>query len=149
MIQHIVVGVDFSEGSRAALLEGEQLAEQFDVACLAVHVLPSLIPAFPEALPVPMDPAWQEKEERESMEHLQEWITPLPKASGKILTGEAAHQLVCTADQDALLVMGHEHHSALASLLFGSTTRWVLDHAPCPVLVVPKPTRPGAKASEH
>ena len=83
------------------------------------------------------------------MEHLQEWISPLPMAIGKILTGEPAHQLVGTADHDALLVMGHEHHSAVASFLFGSTTRWVLDHAPCPVLVVPKIPRTGAKASEH
>ncbi|MBI4912980.1 MAG: universal stress protein [Acidobacteria bacterium] len=144
MIERVIVGIDFSEGSRAALLEGEDLAEQFGVPCLAVHVLPSGGPLFPEALPVHMDPLWYQAEDLERLEHLQEWVSPLPQAIAKVVTGEPADQLVRTADPNALLVLGREHHSPIGALFAGSTTRWILNHAPCPVMVVPaSPAQPG------
>lgn len=139
MIERVIVGVDFSEGSRAALLEGERLAEQFGVPCLAVHVLPSTVPVFPEVLPIQLDPVWYQEEDRLSRVQLQNWISPLPNVLPKVVTGEPSRRLVETAGPNALLVVGHEHHSSLASFFFGSTTRRVLDHAPCPVLVVPAP----------
>jgi nucleotide-binding universal stress UspA family protein len=36
-----------------------------------------------------------------------------------------------------LLVMSHTRHAALTELFFGSTSRELLDRAPCPILLVP------------
>lgn len=36
-----------------------------------------------------------------------------------------------------LLVMSHTHHAPLTELFFGSTSRALLERAPCPILLVP------------
>ena len=43
-------------------------------------------------------------------------------------------------DAQAIVVGAHDH-SRLEKLFLGSTSRQVLEHAPCPVLVVPPPGR--------
>jgi nucleotide-binding universal stress UspA family protein len=55
----------------------------------------------------------------------------------RILHGRAATTVVeearaCGAD---LIVMGNRGHSTLASIVLGSTSEEVVDHAPCPVLI--------------
>lgn len=45
---------------------------------------------------------------------------------------EAAKEMEAT-----LLVLGNRGRSDVRSLLFGSTSHYVLHHAPCPVMVVP------------
>lgn len=149
MIERVIVGIDFSDGSRAALMEGEHLAEKLGVPCMAVHVLPSTGSVFPEILPNHLDPLQYEGQDVAHAEHLLEWVAQLPKVAAKVMTGAPAKQLVSTSDPNALLVIGHQRKSMIANILFDSTTRWVLDHAPCPVLVVPSHSGLPGKEAEH
>lgn len=59
----------------------------------------------------------------------------------------------------SLVVVGNRGHSSLASMILGSTSAEVVDHAPCPVLVARHPAidevilgvdgSPGARLAEH
>jgi nucleotide-binding universal stress UspA family protein len=55
-----------------------------------------------------------------------------------ILVGHAADQILKTAAQHGadLIVVGHRGRSAIAEWISGSTSRRVVAHARCPVLVV-------------
>ena len=108
MIEGDIVGIDFSEGSRAALVEGEQLAEPIGVPCMAVHVLSFSGSVFPEIPPSHLDPRQYEWQDDAPAEHLLEWVAQVPKVAAKVVTAEPAHQLVRTADLNALLVVGVE-----------------------------------------
>jgi nucleotide-binding universal stress UspA family protein len=56
----------------------------------------------------------------------------------RILVGHAAEQILRLAAETAaeLIVVGHRGRSAIREWLFGSTSRRVVSHAPCSVLVV-------------
>ena len=58
--------------------------------------------------------------------------------SHEIVAGHAAQVLVRVAKANGhdLLVIGHTGHSRLHDLFLGSTADRVVEHAPCPVLVV-------------
>jgi nucleotide-binding universal stress UspA family protein len=55
-----------------------------------------------------------------------------------VLVGHAAHQILKTAATYAadLIVVGHRGRSAIREWVSGSTSRRVVSHATCPVLVV-------------
>jgi nucleotide-binding universal stress UspA family protein len=48
----------------------------------------------------------------------------------------------CAADY---IVMGSHGHTALYDLVVGSTTHGVVQHAPCPVVIVPPPQKPARR----
>jgi nucleotide-binding universal stress UspA family protein len=60
----------------------------------------------------------------------------------RVALGPAREALVqaCRDDVD-LLVMGSRAYGPLRSVLLGSVSRHVVDHAPCPVIVVPRGAR--------
>lgn len=62
----------------------------------------------------------------------------------RVVAGPAGPGLVgaCAEDVD-LLVVGSRGYGPLHSVLAGSVTRHLVDHAPCPVLVVPRAPRSG------
>ena len=59
------------------------------------------------------------------------------QADGAVLRGRPATVLVNEAQRSAadLVVVGSRGHGAIASLVLGSVSAEVVDHAPCPVLV--------------
>jgi nucleotide-binding universal stress UspA family protein len=61
----------------------------------------------------------------------------------RVIDGPAGRGLVETgADGIDLLVLGSRGYGPARSVLLGSVSRHVVDHAPCPVLVVPRGVRP-------
>ena len=60
------------------------------------------------------------------------------RVDGFLLRGRPARSIVDEASSmDAdLIVLGSRGHSAIATMVLGSTASDVVDHAPCPVLVV-------------
>jgi nucleotide-binding universal stress UspA family protein len=63
------------------------------------------------------------------------------KAEGDVLRGRPATVVVDEADEFAadLIVAGSRGHGPIASLVLGSVSAELVDHAPCPVLVARRP----------
>jgi universal stress protein A len=136
MISQVIVGVDFSEASRAALAKAAAWAQRLDKPLVAVHVLQPPAPMLPEAQIALPDPAWLQSMEDHAREHLEQWTASYPGIALEVRWGSPAEELVALADADCLLVVAQVGHSRIERLLFGSTAARVVKHAPCDVLVV-------------
>lgn len=135
MVNRVLVGIDFSPGSREALARAAAWAERLHLPLLAVHVV-----EHPEKelfrLYAPMgDPAWFHEFESKAQEVLDQWLAPYPQAKGVIRHGSAAGKLIEEADARTLVVVGHQGHGALEAV-FGSTAERVIRGALGDVLVV-------------
>ncbi|BDU72100.1 universal stress protein [Mesoterricola silvestris] len=136
MIHRVIVGVDFSDASRAALAKAAAWARTFGAPLVAVHVLQPPAPMLPEAQIALPDPAWLQSMEAHARDHLGQWVGDLPGTALEVKWGSPAEELVALADADSLLVVAQVGHSGIERLLFGSTAARVVKHAPCDVLVV-------------
>lgn len=142
--QRILVPVDFSAPSEAALRYASGLARQLDATLLIVHVYPipgyvlpdGFVAAGPEVL------GEIEAKTRDSLDHLRERaVHEWGAQRAEIFTamGLAASEIVRVADElkADLICMGAHGRSGLALALLGSTTDRVIHHAKVPVLTVP------------
>lgn len=136
MINRVLVGVDFSDGSRAALDQAARWASKLGVPLVALHVLQTPSPLFLEGFPVTMDIAGTQAIEAHAKEHLSDLVRNLPGIQPRVVWGSPAETLVHEADPESLLVVGQTGHSRLQQFLFGSTAAKVVRLAPCDVLVV-------------
>jgi nucleotide-binding universal stress UspA family protein len=55
----------------------------------------------------------------------------------RLLEGSPSRQLIKAAEQCAMLVVGSHGYRSLTSMLLGSVSRSCLQHAHCPVVVIP------------
>jgi nucleotide-binding universal stress UspA family protein len=145
----IVVGVDGSEPSRAALRWAGATA-----AALGGELEPIRAFRYPPALHewtavpsnygfLPELPA-EDVVEREVGDALAETVTAElgadAAAAARARRGHPAEVLLAAAAGAELLVVGRSGHGGLADLLrLGSVARACTEHAPCPVVVVPAP----------
>ncbi|HEX6134330.1 MAG TPA: universal stress protein [Longimicrobiales bacterium] len=67
-------------------------------------------------------------------------------ASARVVEGNVAEAIAAVAAElkAAFLVVGTRGRSALARLVLGDTTHSILQHAPCPVVVVPLRAQSGS-----
>ena len=139
-LKRILVPIDFSEPSEAALKYGIALARGFDAKLYLLHVL-AKAPAEPsETVEHPIGPF--ERMRDAAREHL-----------GNILTDHEAKDLASeftthvgtpyveiiryAKDHDIdLIVMGTHGRGLVAHMLMGSVAENVVRRAPCPVLTV-------------
>jgi nucleotide-binding universal stress UspA family protein len=125
----IVVGVDGSPASRAAMRWAALLADRDRASVDAVAVRP----------------ANAHTAESVELERLAEWVDEAvgPDRPATVHlhadTGDAAHQLLARAENAELLVVGNRGHGAVLNLLLGSVSARCAAQAPGPVLVVPVP----------
>ena len=136
MVDRVIVGVDFSDASRAALAKASAWAARLGAPLVAVHVLQPPAPMLPEAQIALPDPAWLQSMEDHAREQLQLWTAPFPGMAVEVKWGSPAEELVAMANAQSLLVVAQVGHSRIERLLFGSTAARVVKHAPCDVLVV-------------
>ncbi len=136
MISNILVGVDFSDASKEALLKAQAWAGQLKVPLRVLHVLQPPAPLLPEAQVALPDQEWMDAMEQHALDQLKRWVDGLPAAEILVRWGSPAEELVAHADPDTLLVVSQVGHSGIERLLFGSTAARVVRHAPCDVLVV-------------
>lgn len=139
-IRTILVPVDFSPCSRAALDFGLQLARRFDASLWLLHayVLPAY--AFSEGVAIGPDLAENlANDARKGLERirddLQESVVPVSVAS---VAGSPAEVIVEWAQTHGidLIVMGTHGRSGLQHLLAGSVAERVVRVANCPVVTV-------------
>ncbi|HLF41790.1 MAG TPA: universal stress protein [Acidimicrobiia bacterium] len=134
----IVVGVDGSEASLAALAWAVEEARLRDATLDLVHAwTPFRFEPTGESLPVP---------EEELLEQSRVLLEDALARSGareagvdarcQAVVDGAAHALLEAAEGAELLVVGARGLGGFKSLLLGSVSQQVLQHAPCPVAVI-------------
>lgn len=144
-VKRIVVGVDGSESSQAALTWAIRMAQGMGSKVTAVHALgvPSFFPA-PFGVPVQYDEGWREDMKRE----FEKWCEPL-KASGVgyqtvMETGRPASVIAEVAERDDadVIVVARRGRGEVAELLLGSVSHELALHSKRPVLLIePGPAR--------
>jgi nucleotide-binding universal stress UspA family protein len=143
----IVVGVDGSDASREALRWGAEEARLRDARLVAVHAW-SFIPAAPIGDPGMLampagDLAGQLSAESEAATSALEAVVtealgpdPTIEIDRRVVEGDAGEVLVAEGATADLIVVGSHGRTGLKAALLGSVSRHVVDHAPCPVVVV-------------
>jgi nucleotide-binding universal stress UspA family protein len=143
----ILVPIDFSEYSDAALRYAIALARQFGSSLYLLHVLddPFATGAWASEIAVPETPGLRDSLRREAEQRLNRYFSPEGwtrfRVTTEAVTGSPAQSIVdfardCAAD---LIVMGTHGRTGVAHLLVGSVAERVVRLAPCPVLAV-RPT---------
>jgi nucleotide-binding universal stress UspA family protein len=140
--QRIVVGVDDSEGACRALRFAMEEAALRGASLDVVH-------AYSEhrfvALRVPADPGASAPAEHEAKEFLDRLVADTldvvehrPAEVNEVaVNGTEGPSLVEGARDAALLIVGSRGRGPVTSAVLGSTSHYCVDHAPCPVVVVP------------
>lgn len=146
----IVVGVDGSAPSVAALRWAAEEAALRDARLVAVHAWTFVPPgpiAEPGMMPMPgADFGQQLDTERAAAEAELDGAIfaafpgqPPVEIERKLAEDSAGEALVSEGKDADLLVVGSSGRSGLASVLLGSVSRHVVSHARCPVVVVKAP----------
>jgi len=140
----IVLGVDSSNGSRAAVRWTANLAREAGARVVAVHVMPRselwTIAAFQ------VDAAPIVDELRTLLDGA--WTAPLRKASvpctTRFVRGDPAIELlrVATRLKAMMLFIGAKSHSSAHDLIVGGTVHKIINRSTVPVVVVPIGQRP-------
>ncbi|KAA5825499.1 universal stress protein [Saccharopolyspora hirsuta] len=139
----IVVGVDGSPGSRAALRWALDYAEHCGgtVTALIAWVPLTFVEAVP-APPVISDEDSAKRAEQQLLRTVEDTAAAQPTSvpvHHEVVRGPAARSLLDHAEHADLLVVGSRGHGGFAGTLLGSVSQHCVTHAHCPVVVV----RPG------
>jgi nucleotide-binding universal stress UspA family protein len=139
----IVVGIDGSEESTAALRWAARQADLTSAPLLAVisWQIPAL--AYGSFASVYPDPSTFD---RAAQEVLAKAVGPLTaehpglEVTTQVVQGPPALVLLHAAEDAALLVVGSRGHGAFTGMLLGSVSEHCVSHARCPVVVVRQDT---------
>jgi nucleotide-binding universal stress UspA family protein len=131
--KRVVVGVDGSEHSRAALAWATTKAQQLGCPLVALHAW--LINTPPRPVPYLSLPAGATYE-RDARAWLDTETAGRAGLVGQLAYGPAAGVLLDEAGPEDLLVVGARGHGGFAGLLLGSVAMQVAGHARGPVVVV-------------
>jgi nucleotide-binding universal stress UspA family protein len=146
-MERIVVGVDASPGAQAALAWAHRQAARTGAS---LEVVTAYIgPWHPHAATdelTAMEPAHAEarREARAVLARAEQQLAELGEevSHEAILVDDApAPALLQRASGAELLVVGSRGRGGFAGLLLGSVSQQCVQHAPCPVVVVPTPAR--------
>jgi nucleotide-binding universal stress UspA family protein len=142
----IVVGVDGSDGARRALewaVEEARLRKAGLLVVHAWHVPPLVAGAAPFDGPMALDADTLERVEKTAEEIVERELATVDTAGIEVrrlvVAGSPADALIEAAADADLLVVGTRGHGGFTGLLLGSVGQQVAHHAPCPVVIVPKP----------
>lgn len=135
-----VVGVDESDLAERVLTRGLELAEKLgaDVDVVYVSHVPATVLAAMSGVPMSID-SIVEAQRRGVWDRLEGLISGSSAAVSKIdLSGYPADAIIeYASDTDAdVVVVGSRGRGPVASMLLGSTSSRIVNHAPCDVFVV-------------
>ncbi|HEY9474778.1 MAG TPA: universal stress protein [Mycobacteriales bacterium] len=140
---HVVVGVDGSAGSTAALEFGFAEAERRNRPLAAVHVH-RLAPADTYVDDRTLELHAEERDPGRDLldAAVDPWAARYPRVQVKraLHHGSPAAGLLRAAGGAVLLAVGRTGRSAPAGVLFGSVSQAMTHRGPCPVAVVPAAT---------
>ncbi|WP_253867718.1 universal stress protein [Mycobacterium sp. GA-1285] len=141
----VVVGVDGTPSSLAALENAFQFAERFDVKLAAVRSWSSPLRAAAARLPLLIDwDALETAEWAQLTNDVDGYNQRYPQVSAPCFVEHAKPAVAlmdrCQADSAQLVVVGSHGKTALTSAILGSTALNLLQHATIPVMVC-RPSR--------
>jgi universal stress protein A len=151
-IRRILVPVDFSAPSRAALEHATGLAERMDAELVVLHAWEQPAYLGPEGVvlsaPGVVHPGLEEVRRAVEREVAQ-FVKGVPLPAGtqvRVVQGKPHDAILAVAAEPGvdLVVMGTHGRSGLARMIVGSVAEAVIRHAPCPVLTLRAPA--GASA---
>ena len=140
----VVVGVDGSASSKAALAWAVQQAELTHAtveAVIAWHY-PTALGGIPYApIGSVMDTDFAGMAAQVLSEAISDIVDPASsvKVSSTVREGIAAHILLDAADDAELLVVGSRGHGGFTEALLGSVSQNCVHHARCPVVIIRGP----------
>ena len=136
----VVVGVDGSELSDAALTFAFEAAAARDVPLVAVHTWQDVYMAGAwTLLPGTVDWDWLQSEEEDRLdERVAGWREKYPQVELRTLVvrGRPVPTLLEHAAGAQLIVVGSRGHGAFTGIGLGSVSQSLLHHATCPIAVV-------------
>jgi nucleotide-binding universal stress UspA family protein len=136
----VVVGVDGSAMSEAALAAAYEAAAVRRVPLVAVHTWWDIL-IDPTFGPLVDWDAVEGEAHRVLAERLAGWAEKYPEVEVRrvVERDKPAHALLQQAAGAQLVVVGSRGRGGLAGMLLGSVSHSLLHHSPCPVLVVRAP----------
>jgi nucleotide-binding universal stress UspA family protein len=142
----IVVGVDGSDGARRALEWAADEARLRDARLLAIHTwhIPPLTTGVgPLDPPMTLDADTLARLESAANELLESEVAAVDtsgvEVERQVEASNPADALLAAASDADLLVVGSRGRGGFRGLLLGSVSQQVSQHAPCPVVIVPRP----------
>lgn len=144
----VVVGVDGSTTSRAAIEYAFAAADARKVSLIAVHCWtdPSIDGPLPAYSAGPVTVQQIEEENRALLDHeLADWLKTFPdvRVQQAVIHDHPAAGLIDYAPFAQLIVVGSRGHGGIAGMLLGSTGQALIAHGSCPVVIVrPGPAHP-------
>ncbi|MEZ0387156.1 MAG: universal stress protein [Verrucomicrobium sp.] len=138
-IRSIATLVDFSDLTDNVIEQTQLLARAFGSRVTLIHALPP-DPLVVDFAPPPRSEVEAEAE-RARLEHLAVEMRGFGLEVGFQETTGPVLDCLLDAVKDVspdLIVMGSHGHGALYNLFVGSITAGIIQHAPCPVVVVPR-----------
>jgi nucleotide-binding universal stress UspA family protein len=142
-MERIVVGIDGSDGSRAALrwAVAEAGIRGAVVEAVSAYHVPytgagTMVPLMLD--PEPFREAAKELLAKEIAEVAHAAATLPEPISPIVVEGPASLVLVEAGRRASMIVVGARGHGGLTGMLLGSVSRQVTEHASVPVVVVPK-----------
>lgn len=136
-METIIVGIDDSQNARTALRWALDHADADD-RVVAVHVWH--MPAAGGFDATFLDPAVFEEGARQTAEAIVAEVADGDESGRivvRVINGHASGTLVDQGKDADLLVLGSRGKGGFVGLVLGSVTTGVVNHAPCPVVVVP------------
>jgi nucleotide-binding universal stress UspA family protein len=137
----LTFGAAFDGGAEAheALALATRLAEAPHASLRILTAVQLLSPAHPVFTAVGASYAGWVREQREHAEKIaHEAAARIPGAEVDVLHGDPVHCLAEASSSLDLLVVGSRRYGPLRSTLLGGVSTSLVEHAHCPVLVVPR-----------
>ena len=141
-IKRIVVGVDGSDRSRAALLWAYNEAAHHEAAITVVSTWhPPALPMTPPYGSLPPE-GYVTQPEKAALDMLERFVveldarTPPVDVRTSVEKGNPAEVLIERSKEADLMVVGSRGHGGFKGMLLGSVSQHLVAHSECPVVVV-------------
>jgi nucleotide-binding universal stress UspA family protein len=141
-IKLIVVGVDGSKSSRAALQWAYGEATHHDASLTVISTWhPPAMPMTPPYGSIPPE-GYVSQPKRDALDLLQKLVADLEERNPPvdvrtaIEEGNPAEVLIERSKEADLMVVGSRGHGGFSGMLLGSVSQHLVAHANCPVVVV-------------
>lgn len=146
-IKKVLVPIDFSDYSKAALKYAVNFAQMSNAEMILIYVVEPVIypPDFSMGqIAIPsVNSEWDTKAKEELDKLAANEIPSGTKVNCIIKTGKPFLEIIETAaelDTDIIIIATHGH-TGVEHILFGSTAEKVVRKAPCPVLTLREPIK--------